>query len=1170
MKKITKIKFGLISPEQIKQMAVKEITKTDVYDADGYPVEDGVMDSHLGVIDPGMVCATCGGRAKDCKGHFGYIELAKPVVHVLYVKKIRSLLRFTCSKCQASLIKDEKEPLKKNNLLTKCPKCGAEQEPIKLEKPYFFYEGDKLLNPEEIRRRLENIDDSVARKLGMRGGRPEWLVLTRILVPPVTIRPSITLETGERSEDDLTHKLVDIIRINQRLKNNLEIGAPEFIIEDLWELLQYHVSTFFNNDLTGVPPARHRSGRALKSLMERLEGKEGRFRQNLIGKRANFSARTVISPDPNIDFDEVGVPEIIAKELTVPVTVRKDNIEQLKKLIKNGENYPGANYVIRKDGGKKKITSFNTDSLLEELKPGYIVERQLMDGDIVLFNRQPSLHRMSIMAHRAKIMPYRTFRLNLIACSPYNADFDGDEMNLHVPQTQEAIVEAKELLKIDNHIKSPKFGGPIIGFIQDHISGLYLLSKDNLSREDAFNLLVEAGLYEFDLPEKEIISGKDIISMFIPKNINMTMKCSTGENLVIKNGKMISGVLDSKSVGSYGGELINQILIHAGKEAASEFLNKVSKVAIKYLTKRGFSISTSDLEVSENAKKEINAAIEKGESEAEKIVDKYESGELEAMTGKTRKETLETLLALKLRSISNDVEKIIKKDIGPTSARIMAESGARGSITNLSLMAGLMGQETVLGQRISRGFSGRTTSHFKKGDLGPAAHGFVSSSIMDGLKPVESFFDIMSQREGLMDTSLRTRTSGYMYRRISNALQDLRVEYDGSVRTAAGTIVQYVAGEDGIDPAKSDKGKADPEKIESMKFEPAEAIGVVAAQSIAEPATQMTLETYHVAGAAKVSVTLGLPRLIEIIDARKNPKTPSMKIYLEKEYKTREKAKKVASEIKEVIFEDLVSQDTVDLLNLAIEIILDENIVKEYNLDSKQIKDVLDKSNLGAEIKIEGNKIVIKPKKPDYDLGDLQKIRKKLWNIHIKGIKGISQVVLVEENDGWTIETAGTNLKKVREIEGVDAYKTTSNDIFEIQKVLGIEAARNAIIHEIQSTLKEQGIYIDVRWILLVADIMTLEGKINGATRYGIVGAKSSVLARASFEETKKHLTNAAIKGQVDHLNSVVENVILGQIIPVGTGVLKLRAKLPKQEIKKPEKEKKVKKTTTKKKPKKE
>ena len=321
------------------------------------------------------------------------------------------------------------------------------------------------------------------------------MVLTVLPVPPVTVRPSITLETGERSEDDLTHKLVDILRINQRLKENMEAGAPQLIVEDLWELLQYHVTTYFDNEASGVPPARHRSGRPLKTLAQRLKGKEGRFRSNLSGKRVNFSARTVISPDPNISINEVGVPEMIATEVTVPIYVTPWNIEKMKRLHQNGPNvHPGANYVIRPDGRKIRVYEETKEAIIEKLEVGFRVERHLIDGDIVLFNRQPSLHRMSMMAHEVRVLPYKTFRLNLCVCPPYNADFDGDEMNMHVFQTEESRAEAKSLMRVQEHILSPRFGGPIIGGIHDHISGAYLLTRESsvFEEDEVFQILKRA------------------------------------------------------------------------------------------------------------------------------------------------------------------------------------------------------------------------------------------------------------------------------------------------------------------------------------------------------------------------------------------------------------------------------------------------------------------------------------------------------------------------------------------------------------------------------------------------------------------------------------------------------------------------------------------------------
>ncbi len=329
---IDEIHFGVISPQDIRKLSVAEIQTADTYDEDGAVIPSGLMDNRLGVLEPGQRCRTCGNTATRCSGHFGHIELSVPIIHVEFTKIIHGLLQTMCRNCGHLLldekaingIKTRRERLKKlmgtvpdsfsGRVINEakknkeCPYCGAKQYKIEFDKPTVFHEypeeGVQRLTASMIRERFERIPDEDMEILGFdpKNARPEWLVLQVLPVPPVYVRPSITLESGIRSEDDLTHKLVDIIRINQRLKENIEAGAPTLIIQDLSELLEYHVTTYFNNESSGIPPARHRSGRALKTLSQRLKGKEGRFRSNLSGKRVDFSARTVISPDPNLDI----------------------------------------------------------------------------------------------------------------------------------------------------------------------------------------------------------------------------------------------------------------------------------------------------------------------------------------------------------------------------------------------------------------------------------------------------------------------------------------------------------------------------------------------------------------------------------------------------------------------------------------------------------------------------------------------------------------------------------------------------------------------------------------------------------------------------------------------------------------------------------------------------
>ena len=852
-KRIDSIRFEVLSPQEIRRMSVAKIITPETYDDDGFPIESGLMDPRLGVIDPGLKCKTCGGKAGECPGHFGHIELAAPVIHVGYAKLIGKLLNATCRECGRILMKDEKrdkfiqeierikelgqdyeDTVKKvfseTKKVKKCPHCGAEQIEVKFEKPTFFYEGEHRLTPKDIRERLEKIPDEDLPAFGMdpKAVRPEWMVLTVLPVPPVAVRPSIILETGQRSEDDLTHKLVDIIRINQRFMENKEAGAPQLILEDLWELLQYHVTTYLDNEVSGIPPARHRSGRPLKTLAQRLKGKEGRFRGSLSGKRVNFSARTVISPDPNLSINEVGVPQIIAEELTVPLYVTEKNIEEAREYVLRTE-HPKANYVIRPDGRRIRVMDSNREELAEKLEPGMIVERQLKDGDIVLFNRQPSLHRMSIMAHYVRVLPYKTFRLNPAVCPPYNADFDGDEMNLHVPQSLEAQAEAKILMAVQEHILSPRFGGPIIGGIHDHISGLYLLTrgKRKFTREEVMSLIKPLKGVD-DLPppaEDGFWTGKQVFSMILP-DISLEFKaeicqgceeckgaeCEYDAYVIIKNGELITGTIDEKAVGAFKGIIIDEIMRKYGSEETKKFIDNMTQLAIRAIMHSGFSFGISDEDIPEEAIKQIQEVIADAERKVEELIRAYREGNLEPMPGRSIEETLEMKIMQVLGRARDQAGKIAGRFLGmDNSAVIMAVSGARGSMLNLTQMAACIGQQSVRGERIKRGYTytNRTLPHFKPGDLGAKARGFVRSSYKDGLNPVEFFFHAMGGREGLVDTAVRTSQSGYLQRRLINALQDLKIEYDGTVKEqTSGMLIQFRYGEDGVDPMKSFRGKA--------------------------------------------------------------------------------------------------------------------------------------------------------------------------------------------------------------------------------------------------------------------------------------------------------------------------------------------------------------------------
>ncbi|MHA1458730.1 MAG: DNA-directed RNA polymerase subunit A' [Promethearchaeota archaeon] len=873
-KLVEKIKFGLLSPDEIRKMSAARIITADTYDEDGLPIPSGLMDQRLGTIEPGQRCQTCGNLVSNCMGHFGHIELARPVIHVGYAKKVLKVLRSICPECSRLMLTVEEmelfrqEQIKHRRIFfeddedaTKnvfkqarkskaCPYCGAKKKKIVIEKPTTFYEeeetkGSRRITPIEILERLTKMTDNDLRIFGVspENARLEWVIFTVLPIPPVCARPSITLDSGIRSEDDLTHKLVDVIRINQRLRENIDAGAPHLIVEDLWELLQYHITTYFDNQVSGIPPARHRSGRALRTLTQRLKGKEGRFRSNLSGKRVDFSARSVISPNPFISINDVGVPLEIAKILTIPTNINDWNIEEMKQLVLNGPfHHPGANYIIRSDRRRIDLRYVKNRKIISEmLAPGYTVERHLADGDLVLFNRQPSLHRMSIMAHEVKIMDGRTFRLNLTVCPPYNADFDGDEMNLHVPQSEEARTEAELLLKVQNHILSPRFGGPILGGIQDFISSVFqFTSLDSVyNRKDALKLLYLGDVFntkpDFSLDDlvpiktdpEPLYSGKQIFSTLFPNDLNMKVKskfckkcevckeegCEFDAYVVIKNGILITGTIDENSFGAMqSNSILQRVIKDHGNARGREFLDNATKMLLYVIRQNGMTMGLDEVFVSGEAYEKIQTILKDASDEANKLIKAFYENDttvLRRAPGRSMRETLELRIRQGLAEARKMAEETAALHIGDEAhSVIMTKSGARGNILNLGQMSAVVGQQAIRGERINRGYSSRTLPHFRVDDLTPKARGFVESSYRKGLNPEEFFFHAMGGREGLVDTAVRTSTSGYMQRRLVNALQDMIIENDGTVRNSDKNIIQFRYGDDGIDPMHTDHSDA--------------------------------------------------------------------------------------------------------------------------------------------------------------------------------------------------------------------------------------------------------------------------------------------------------------------------------------------------------------------------
>ncbi|KAI8628856.1 DNA-directed RNA polymerase II subunit RPB1 [Xylariaceae sp. FL1651] len=1444
LKTVEEIQFGLLSPEEIKNMSVAHIMYPETMDETRTkPRQNGLNDPRLGSVDRQFKCATCLENMSECPGHFGHIELAKPVYHPGFIKKVKKILEIVCTNC-SKVKADREDPEFAAAVATRDPKtrfqrvwavckaknicsneipkeedkeyephnkpkqlghggCGNSQPKIRhtaLKLTAVTEEKDeenakvkdqRAITPEMALNILKNISDDDLRDMGLNKdyARPEWMIITVLPVPPPPVRPSISMDgTGQglRNEDDLTYKLGDVIRANINVRQAIQEGSAAHIATEFEQLLQYHVATLMDNDIAGQPQALQKSGRPVKSIRARLKGKEGRLRGNLMGKRVDFSARTVITGDANISLDEVGVPRSIARILTYPETVTPYNISRLHKLVQNGPNeHPGAKYVVRSDGTRIDLRHHKRAGQIS-LEYGWKVERHLQDGDYIIFNRQPSLHKESMMGHRVKVMPYSTFRLNLSVTSPYNADFDGDEMNLHVPQTEETRAEIRELCMVPLNIVSPQRNGPLMGIVQDTLAGVYKMCRRDvfMTKEQVMDIMLWVPNWDGIIPQPAILkprprwTGKQIVSMIIPREISLYTKPEShphcppkDDGLLVQSGELLFGLLTKKNVGAAGGGIVHLCYNELGSDGAMAFLNGCQRVINYWLLHNGHSIGIGDTIPDKATIEKIQVHIDEQKDIVASLTAQATANELEALPGMNIRETFESKVSKALNSARDSAGTTTEnslKDIN--NAVVMARSGSKGSSINISQMTALVGQQIVEGKRIPFGFKYRTLPHFTKDDYSPEARGFVENSYLRGLTPSEFYFHAMAGREGLIDTAVKTAETGYIQRRLVKALEDVSARYDGTVRNSLGDIIQFIYGEDGLDgmhiekqamdhwvlrnadfedryrldvmdtipPDVSDSLEyiqdiaGDPQAQELLDFEfetickdrdflrdlkmhsekletafqlplnvgrlietskrllkvddarssnltpqdvipvvknlldgmvvvpgsdvvskeadanstllfkallrsrlafkrlacfhrldkmafhhvigeldrkwrrsmvnPGEMVGVLAAQSIGEPATQMTLNTFHFTGISSKNVTLGVPRLKEILNVASNIKTPSMMVYLEGGA-TQEKAKKLRSMVEhtnlrsvtaitEIYYDPIIDSTTIPEDNDMIEsyflipdesgpplekqsrwllrIVLDRQKMLDKGLTIDDVVTRL-RQDYGNDLAIipsddnSPNQVIrIRPMPDDKDDGEkaieddimLKRLADHLLeNLTLRGVGGIERVYLNQGSriavtnsgamiqqkmdplcDEWYLDTQGTSLRQVLSVEGVDAKRTITNDLWQTVEVFGIEAARGALLNELRRVLAFDGSYVNERHLALLVDVMTYRGSIAAVTRHGINRADTGALMRCSFEETVEILLEAASLGELDDCRGISENVMLGQLAPMGTG----------------------------------
>jgi DNA-directed RNA polymerase III subunit RPC1 len=1282
------------------------------------PCIGGILDNKLGWLGKNP-CRICKKDFKSCPGHFGYIKLYLPVFNIGYIKTIQTILQIICKGCSKILIEPDEKRIKVANYLkqnkkcgefnkikfiasvleiskkyTNCPYCDCKNGIIRkignfnfihdttfsshfknkkdIENKHINIENSitskiSILNPLKIFRILQKIQTEDLELLDMNqiNTRPENLMLTYIPVPPLAIRPSILIGEKVSNEDDLTIKLAEIQQLNLQIKKNIFNGVEIENLMESWNMLQIESARYLNSEIF----PKENDSKTSKGLYQRLKGKNGRFRGNLSGKRVDFSARTVISPDPSLHLNMVGIPLQIALKLTFPEKINKINFERLRRNVNRGSSsYPGANFIVDLFG--KKITIQGENNLFKqpELREGFRIERHLKNNDIVLFNRQPSLHRVSIMAHRVQIVRGKTFRFNSCNCKPYNADFDGDEMNVHVPQTQKSRAEAIALMNQTLNIITPRNGELQVAPTQDLLSSSFMItSKDqffsinNFSK--FFNLLDQKEVKKF-LPIPTIIkplelwTGKQIFSSIIFNKHKKSFSFNSHKNafsqiftdtiqtiekiyslnekqcspfvcpyegwVLFQKGQLLAGRIGKNTIGSGDKSSVYCMLStsHSFKFTI-ECMLKNSIVGSKWISEYGFSIGIDDVSSKPSFFFEKKRLIHHGYNLCQSIHSIFKKQKNEHKIQKILSFIRDDLgkYCMKIKSLKNN------------SSLIMVASGSKGSIVNLAQMISCLGQQSVNGARISCGIFGRTlpSLKFNNSKIIPIYNGFIENSLNQGLTNGDFFFHAIAGREGLIDTAVKTAETGYLQRRLMKSLEDIVSFYDSSVRTSDGRLIQFKFGDDNVDPIRSswlcdgtniipfitkkailfDHNTINLFEVDSFSrasffydvesfpyfsalinlfyscyltnhfkysisfFEtelifkkvskisilclndPGSSVGAGAGQSLGEPGTQMTLQTFHSAGVSSMNITLGVPRINEVMNASKTINFPMIKINFIT-LGNKQQILKIKNNLQKTFLGEICRSIEIVIKSkqLKCKICLDLNLISklEKTIDLITIKNLItttlkmwDKENFILKktkytVDIFFCNIVLNKKFACLSIMKLINFCKnELINLPVAGLA--EHNLIINQNDDSTSQffIKNCNLIEIMNYPSIDRKSVYCNHIITMFEVFGIEAARNVIIIEIEATFQSHGITIDNRHLALLSDLMTFQGEILGITRHGLLKMKSNTLVLASFEKTIENLFFSATRRSRDEVLGVSESIILGKESPIGTGLVSLK-----------------------------
>jgi DNA-directed RNA polymerase II subunit RPB1 len=830
---------------------------------------NSIYDDRMGNL--GTECGTCGDSARGtkCPGHFGRIELNVPVIHPQFYSVIVKILKVVCFECSALLFTEDaltiseidessttcllerpiteflqstmmtadylksfhrktgikrlkeisSKLIKSEKAIIACPACRHLQ-PQYIEqkkngetmiRAYYDPDSPFTLSSMKIYDILATISDRTAELIGFSGhNHPVNMVLTVLPVLPTVSRPYVILSEGEKGDDDVSHVIRDIIKRNVQYKNETSSDRVKMEIE---RVLNQDIAMLFDNS-TGKP-IQFTTSRSFKGFKQRVDGKPGLMRKNIMGKRVDFSARTVISPDPSIGVGEIGVPyDAGFKRMTVPMRITKNNVDQVQRLVKlkknpffregwkglhGDERIMDAVSVIR--GGESKLLKI----ILQrdphfKFRIGDVIERRMVDGDRIMFGRQPSLWKHSMMGFRVRFLPGKTFRLSPVNTTPFNADYDGDEMNMYLAQEPEAIAEVDTVANVKNNILCCQSSKNVIGAIQDTVTGTYLMTQPDtvIRREDFFDASFAANVDRAissnytrwnkltGRPFPEFLTGRMLFSLLLPPDFSY----SSDDNVKIKYGLLLSGVLTKKHIGTVHRSIIHVLHEHYSSDTAVKFIENLQTINMIWLARRGFSVGKEDCVVTDID--EIHSVVTRAEMEASAIEesnDPYAEPRVMQALGKAK--DLGQRAAKESLGVHAD---------GRNSLRDMVAAGSKGNYINVTQIGGLLGQQVLNGHRVlpEFGYAGRTLPHFGKNDTSPEAKGFVKSSFLGGLSPIEFFLHSKSGREGIINTAVSTKKTGYDSRKMIKVAEDLVVAHDGTVRYADGTILQFKYGDDGM------------------------------------------------------------------------------------------------------------------------------------------------------------------------------------------------------------------------------------------------------------------------------------------------------------------------------------------------------------------------------------